>query len=803
MYSDANDYQRDSFWDIHEWNLDKTVKPHVMVRGVMGKTSASEWVYLGAENNRMLVSGTFTAATAPLSADSSKISAVQEDAGKLRVSAVGVTVTTSPLSADSSSISAKQENATNLRVSAFSNDAALFHVSAIGGTAGDNTLVDGTSPSLSATILSASTVRPHASARPLVIAGLSEDASLFRVSALGVTATSSPLSADSSNVSAKQEDGTKLRVCAVQTTATLLNVTPVQPDAAGARISARSDDGGLFRVSAINTLSANQQISAYNIESTGHIGSVSSVLVDDNSITKFLGRVSALGVTVTPTPLSADSSSISAKQESADKLRISAFTDSAGQFRISSILVDDTTINKFFGRVSSLGGLSANQQISAYGIESTGHIGSVSAVLVDDASITKFLGRVSALGVTATSSPLSADSSSVSAKQGDAGLLHVSAFVDSGSVSAVQGDASKLRISAALFDPEYSNAGANIVVSATTVPVTSAMKALVVTNLSLSAGTNRVSAFQTLAANLLVSASQGSAEQLRVSAIQDGAAALNVSAKSIAAATMLVSAHQGDGAFLRTSAVQDSATNLNVSAKSLAAATMLVSASQGDASMLRISAYADDAAKFRVSALGTITVSSHEVKQSDASSLMVSGKSDSAGQLRISAFSDSGTTMNVSAKSTAAATMLVSAHQGDGAFLRTSAVQDGAAALNVSAKSIAASTLLVSASQGSADQLRVSALQYRNTSVGTGRQAVAVVGTEQQLSSVAVKRVIIQAVSSNVSAVAIGDVNIDAANHKGVLLFPTQTFEPNINNLNLLYVDSQFAGDGISIYYEV
>src|SRR5258708_3650778 len=80
-----------------------------------------------------------TTTSAPLSADSSSVSAKQGDAGNLRVSAIqsdaanlmvsgksgdaglfrvsSIGGTTSPLSADSSSVSAKQGDAANLRVS--------------------------------------------------------------------------------------------------------------------------------------------------------------------------------------------------------------------------------------------------------------------------------------------------------------------------------------------------------------------------------------------------------------------------------------------------------------------------------------------------------------------------------------------------------------------------------------------------------------------------------------------------------------------------------------------------------------
>src|SRR3990167_6941788 len=113
--SDDNKRQH-SIEEIENWNLNRAVDPPTKVIGLLGRDASQGYEYLSSANNRLLISGTFTASTSPLSADSSSVSAKQEDAGNLRISAFSndaalmrvssVGGTNSPLSADSSSISA-------------------------------------------------------------------------------------------------------------------------------------------------------------------------------------------------------------------------------------------------------------------------------------------------------------------------------------------------------------------------------------------------------------------------------------------------------------------------------------------------------------------------------------------------------------------------------------------------------------------------------------------------------------------------------------------------------------------------
>ena len=150
-----------------------------------------------------------------------------------------------------------------------------------------------------------------------------DDASNFRVSAVGLTANVSAIVA--------ADDAGQFRVSAIQL------------DAGNFHISGFSPDAGLFRVSSFGAtgLSANQSISAVLLGGTANIGDVSALSPDAG-----LFRVSGIG-TFTTTGLSAnqqvsavllagtanigyvsatiDNGSISAKQGDASNLRVSSF----------------------------------------------------------------------------------------------------------------------------------------------------------------------------------------------------------------------------------------------------------------------------------------------------------------------------------------------------------------------------------------------------------------------------------------------------------------------------------------------
>lgn len=303
------DPQREaSIEEIENWNLDRTVDPLTKVTGIMGKNSGT-WNYLRADS-------------------SGQLAVSSGDAGNFRVSALGVTVNTSPLSADSSSVSAKQQDANNLHVSAFSNDAGLM-----------------------------------------------------RVSALGVSVTSTPLSADSSAISAKSNDAGTMRVSAINS------------------ISALSPDAALFRVSGIGTFTVNTQptVSAFINQGT-----------------------------------------------------VSAYSPDASLFRVSGIGTFTTT------------GLSANQQISALLLGGTANIGFVSA-RSDDAGLT----RISAVGTITVSAHEVKQSDAASMRVSVVGTVstddsYISSFIDNGSVSAKSPDANQIHVSSTQSDAGLLHASAYV-----------------------------------------------------------------------------------------------------------------------------------------------------------------------------------------------------------------------------------------------------------------------------------------------------------------------------------------------------
>lgn len=105
-YGRANNSQRINFYDAHEWALDKSVTPHTLCYGSMGKDTGGTWRYLrlsssgalsndDASNFRISAFNNSSDATdfrVSAFVDSGSISAVQEDASNLRVSAVNTGV---------------------------------------------------------------------------------------------------------------------------------------------------------------------------------------------------------------------------------------------------------------------------------------------------------------------------------------------------------------------------------------------------------------------------------------------------------------------------------------------------------------------------------------------------------------------------------------------------------------------------------------------------------------------------------------------------------------------------------------
>lgn len=297
--------------------------------------------------------------------------------------------------------------------------------------------------------------------------------------------------------------------------------------------------------------------------------------------------------------------------------------------------------------------------------------------------------RVSAVGVTTTSAPLSADSSSISAIQGDAGLLRVSALgtfsttPQNDSVSTAQFSAvgnshiipvSSGQNSIAIFLSGFGTGQINFAASVDGTNYTA--------HDFLNSQTHQI--VNAAAADGLFFGGVAGFKQIRLSAT-------SWSSGIVSATTEVATGTQG----IHIESSLPEGTN-NIGRVSAIVDTGSISAKSGDANQLHVSAVQGDAGLFHVSAVGTITVSAHEVKQSDASAL------------RVSAIVDSG---SISAKSSAASTMLVSASQGDAGQLRISAVQGDANNQHVSAVQGDAGLMHVSSIVGDANNQHVSAVQ--------------------------------------------------------------------------------------------
>jgi len=96
-------------------------------------------------------------------------------------------------------------------------------------------------------------------------------------------------------------------------------------------------------------------------------------------------------------------------------------------------------------------------------------------------------------------------------------------------------------------------------------------------------------------------------------------------------------------------------------------------------------------------------------------------------------------------------------------------------------------------------------LSGAGSSIGDGRQIVTTAGTRVQLSaaSVACKRVTICAETDNTSYIVVGGSNVVAtlATRQGIPLGAGDTLTLQINNLNLIYLDSLVNGEGVNYQY--
>lgn len=91
------------------------------------------------------------------------------------------------------------------------------------------------------------------------------------------------------------------------------------------------------------------------------------------------------------------------------------------------------------------------------------------------------------------------------------------------------------------------------------------------------------------------------------------------------------------------------------------------------------------------------------------------------------------------------------------------------------------------------------------SAMGHGVKTVSAAGTDEALSgsSVPCKKVVIQAQTDNTGKIAVGSSGVDAtvATGTGVLLEPGDTFELEMSDLMLIYIDSTVNGDGVRYTY--
>ena len=85
-----------------------------------------------------------------------------------------------------------------------------------------------------------------------------------------------------------------------------------------------------------------------------------------------------------------------------------------------------------------------------------------------------------------------------------------------------------------------------------------------------------------------------------------------------------------------------------------------------------------------------------------------------------------------------------------------------------------------------------------------GVTTVSSAGTDVVLaSSTACKKVDIQAQTDNTGLIAVGFTGVDAtiATGTGVILYAGDTYSIEVNNLNLIYIDSTVSGEGVRFTY--
>jgi hypothetical protein len=90
------------------------------------------------------------------------------------------------------------------------------------------------------------------------------------------------------------------------------------------------------------------------------------------------------------------------------------------------------------------------------------------------------------------------------------------------------------------------------------------------------------------------------------------------------------------------------------------------------------------------------------------------------------------------------------------------------------------------------------------TGIGHGVTTVTTAGTDVTLAaSTACKRVVIQSQTDNTSLIAVGGIGVDAtiATGNGIILYPGDSFELEIDNLADVFIDSLVNGEGVRYCY--
>jgi hypothetical protein len=90
------------------------------------------------------------------------------------------------------------------------------------------------------------------------------------------------------------------------------------------------------------------------------------------------------------------------------------------------------------------------------------------------------------------------------------------------------------------------------------------------------------------------------------------------------------------------------------------------------------------------------------------------------------------------------------------------------------------------------------------TGIGHGVKTVTTAGTDVALAaSTPCKRVTVQAQTDNTSLIAVGGSGVDAtiATGTGVVLYPGDVFELDIDNLADIYIDSLVSTEGVRFTY--